>query len=377
MRLSVCMIVGNDAATLPRAVGSAAEIADEVVILATAGTEPVERALPASARIRLVHFSWCDDFSMARNASFSIAAGEWILWLDADEWLDSAAIPQIQACLSDASTLAWLCWIQDQSGDDGAPRFSPTPLPRLFRRMPQLQVAGRVHEQFSPDIMETARRLRLHVRQSDVRIFHDGYSTAAEAVKLARNIRLMQLELNDNPQHFQRLIRLSQALLKLGKAEGLNYLLQAWRQIADADHPPAVPLAAALLDSIIVRQTRGECDSGRSLEELHAVATAWFPRWPPLIWRRANWHFKLGRIPTAARELENILKLAMEKEYQSAPSFDMDLLNGRTHMDLGICYAAMGVRAEAIRCFDAAMRFPRWTPAARRNLEILHKSPPG
>ena len=46
----------------------------------------VEIAAEFSARI--VQFPWEDDFAAARNAGLDAAQGEWVFWLDADEWLD-------------------------------------------------------------------------------------------------------------------------------------------------------------------------------------------------------------------------------------------------------------------------------------------------
>ena len=34
----------------------------------------------------IVPFTWCDDFSKARNAGLKEAKGEWFLYIDDDEW---------------------------------------------------------------------------------------------------------------------------------------------------------------------------------------------------------------------------------------------------------------------------------------------------
>jgi glycosyltransferase involved in cell wall biosynthesis len=36
---------------------------------------------------KVSHFEWCNDFAAARNYSASLATGDWILTLDADEEL--------------------------------------------------------------------------------------------------------------------------------------------------------------------------------------------------------------------------------------------------------------------------------------------------
>ena len=45
---------------------------------------------------KLYDFSWCDDFSKARNFSFSKASMEYCMWLDADDVVEDEDIEKIQ-----------------------------------------------------------------------------------------------------------------------------------------------------------------------------------------------------------------------------------------------------------------------------------------
>ena len=272
--------------------------------------------------------------------------------------------------------LAWLVTIVDRSGINGSPRFSPSPLPRLFRRVPDLRLAGRVHEHFEPDLNVTARRLGLNVQSSIINIFHDGYSPNREADKMRRNARLMELELRDRPGQIFYEIRLSQALLKLSDSRAYFFLQQAWekvRPMAGQTDPPPEPLIAELIDSLIVRQTREEFDTGWRTDALHALAARWFPRWPPLIWRRANWQFKHDRIAEAAQSLEELLQLANDGAFDPVPSFNYDILATESQLNLGICYAHLKRFDDAEHCFAIAAQDPAWSDMATRNLELLSK----
>ena len=373
MRLSVCMIVGQKTGQLPRALASVSGIADEIVIAATAVLDFLQYIKPVPL-LKSFEFPWREDFSAARNATFGRASGDWIFWLDADEWLDSGSSAALAHCLGNSNVLSWLCDITDVSGPEGIPKFSPTPLPRIFRAGPDIRLTGRVHEHFVPPLEATAARLGLEIRRANIRIFHDGYNTADESDKLRRNIRLMEMELADRPGQLFYQIRLSQALLKMGDSRSGTYLLQAWEQVLGQVRqatPPAEPMVGPLLDSILVRQSRGEFDSGLPLEHLHQIAARWFPRWPPLLWRRANWQFKQGRLAEAAGTLENILRLAADGNWQPIPSFESGILGGQTLLDLGICYVHLGKMDAAQQSFQAAAKDPQWAQAAAQNLATI------
>lgn len=78
------MIVKNEEEVLSRCLSSAEGIADEIVVVDTGSADATkEIALKHGARV--YDFPWADDFSAARNFSFSKAAMEYILWLDADD----------------------------------------------------------------------------------------------------------------------------------------------------------------------------------------------------------------------------------------------------------------------------------------------------
>lgn len=377
MPLSVCMSVGKDSGALPRALASVARIADEIILVATTDDVSVEN-IATTFGARVFNRPWADDFSAARNDAFARATKDWIFWLDGDEWLDELSHREIRTCLARVDTLAWLINIVDCSGPDGSPRFSSTPLPRLFRRIPDLRMVGRVHEHFEPGLNVIARQIGLEVRSSAVNIFHDGYTADRESEKLRRNVRLIELELRDRPGQLFYQIRLSQALLKLSDSRAYDFLRQAWEQIRPLaaetpGEPPPEPLIAELLDSIIVRQSRGEFCSGWSLDTLHTLAAKWYPHWPPLLWRRANWKFKQGRTAEAAQSLEEILRLAANGTYQRTPSFDCGILSGETQLNLGICYASLGRFDDALRCFSSAAESPAWAETAKRNMQMISK----
>lgn len=85
--ISACLIVKNEEKTLARCLECLNEIADEIIIVDTGSSDrTIENALLYTSKI--YHYKWEDDFSAARNFSFSKASMEYIYTADADEVID-------------------------------------------------------------------------------------------------------------------------------------------------------------------------------------------------------------------------------------------------------------------------------------------------
>ncbi len=84
MTISLCMIVKNEEGTLARCLGSVQNIVDEIIIVDT-GSADHTKQIAARFTKKIYDFKWIDDFSAARNYSFSQATMDYILWLDADD----------------------------------------------------------------------------------------------------------------------------------------------------------------------------------------------------------------------------------------------------------------------------------------------------
>lgn len=73
--------------------------ADEVILLDTGSTDDTV-AVAAKLGARVFHFKWINDFSAARNGSLKYATGDWILYLDADEYLKEEDLVSLKETLA-------------------------------------------------------------------------------------------------------------------------------------------------------------------------------------------------------------------------------------------------------------------------------------
>lgn len=85
--ISLCMIVKNEEAVLKRCLDSIADLMDEIIIVDTGSTDRTKE-IAADYTSKIYNYRWANDFSAARNFSFSKATMEYIYAADADELLD-------------------------------------------------------------------------------------------------------------------------------------------------------------------------------------------------------------------------------------------------------------------------------------------------
>lgn len=198
-RVSLCMIVRDEAENLPRCLEAAAPYHDELCIVDTGSTDDTV-AIAESYGARVKRIEWPDDFAVARNVSLEMATGDWILVLDADEVLRPDMTHELDAIVDDGRAIAAFLRFTNH-GDDGK-RVSCLIL-RLFRNDPSHRFEGAIHEQVVPSILRTADRTGQRIVDQALHIDHDGYRTSVNVArdKDARNRKHFEAALAKEPDN--------------------------------------------------------------------------------------------------------------------------------------------------------------------------------
>ena len=302
MRLSVAMIVKNEAALLGHCLDSIAGLWDELVVLDTGSTD----ATPEIARAhgaRLEPYAWTADFAAARNAGLALCTGDWVLVLDADEAVDPADHAAIRAACAAGGPQAYRLPIRNYLrggafiGMDGPARrnderyaegarwshyYLQTTL-RLFRAQPEPVYQGRVHELAEPFFEARG----LPVGDLDAAIHHYGrVDMVRDQAKQSEYFRLAESEAAARPGDLQLQYNVIQ--------EGLR--VEAWAAVhAAAERFRAEAGRAPMLVWL---------GGGLALQGLgrYQDSLAWFdsllaqrPEHGPALGARAESLWKLGR----------------------------------------------------------------------------------
>lgn len=106
MRISLCVICGNEAAIIERFLTSFAPAFDELSLVRAIGTQSPDQTVDLAREWCVrngkaciideycndpeTNFPHVDDFAAARNLAFGNGTGEWLIWADCDDLLDDA-----------------------------------------------------------------------------------------------------------------------------------------------------------------------------------------------------------------------------------------------------------------------------------------------
>lgn len=98
-RLSLIVITKNEEAAIERCLRSAAEIADEIVVVDSGSTDRTPEIAKRFGAKLLQPADW-PGFGPQKQRAQEAATGEWILSLDADEWIEEGLRGEILAVLN-------------------------------------------------------------------------------------------------------------------------------------------------------------------------------------------------------------------------------------------------------------------------------------
>lgn len=232
IRLSQCMIVKNEEKNIRRALSWGKDVVWEQIVVDTGSTDNTVK-IAESMGAKVFHFQWCDDFAAAKNYAIERARGEWIAFLDADEYFRPEDAHKLSQILWKANKLkknknknvdiirAMLIHLENETKVSGRGMQD-----RIFRNSKDIRYMNSIHEVLHSTM---GRSLNLLDAANELFIMHTGYSSSAmrDGGKAKRNIKLLREQIRKNPQNYEAQIYLADSLLADGQHDEAKYVVES------------------------------------------------------------------------------------------------------------------------------------------------------
>ena len=189
IKISACYMVKNEEENLPRSLESVKKAADEIIVVDTGSTDrTIEIARNVGAKI--IETTWGDNFSTPRNMAIEAATGDWIIFLDADEFFayPDKVRPAIKKLSDQTAILIPRIDIDEEQKKELNHDWSL----RIFKNVDYLRYRGSIHENLKN---LKGGDLPYTFGHRDLTIYHTGYASSVIKRKLQRNLDMIEAEI--------------------------------------------------------------------------------------------------------------------------------------------------------------------------------------
>ena len=190
MKISACVIVKNEEKNIECWLNNMRQIADEIIVVDTGSTDNTLTILE-NAGIKPYHFTWCNDFSVAKNYAIQQATGDWIVFLDADEYFDASSVQRFRTEMTryhaNKKIGAIMCQLVNIDTDNRNKIIDTMIQVRIFRNSKDIYYKNPVHEQ-----LVTKPGKYIMQKCFDLQIIHTGYSAGILRKKAERDLPILQ-----------------------------------------------------------------------------------------------------------------------------------------------------------------------------------------
>lgn len=209
--ISLCMIVKNEERVLARCLDSLIGLMDEIIIVDTGSTDKTKE-IAKKYTDKVYDFAWVDDFSAARNFSFSKATMDYIYVADADEVLDEKNRAEFQklkeAMLPEVEIVQM--YYANQKSFNTVYNFDKEYRPKLYKRLRNFLWVDPIHESvnlepivFDSDIVINHMPESNHAKR-DLSVFEKMVAKGQRLSKKMHNLYARELMIAGTEEEMQR-----------------------------------------------------------------------------------------------------------------------------------------------------------------------------
>ncbi|WP_163144140.1 glycosyltransferase family 2 protein [Bacillus sp. 22-7] len=331
VQISACVITKNEEKNIERSIQSYKEIADEIILVDTGS---LDRTIDIADKhgAKIYHYDWDNNFAKAKNFALSKASGEWIVFLDADEYFDKETanlLPNVLNQINSNKLFDALNVKMIHTDGYNGRVISENPAIRIFRNRKSIRFIGSIHEKpmNNGSILNALNPSNLHLK-----IFHTGYKVGENLIaKFKRNLVLLEKQLESNEVDGMTYYYLSATHSSLGNHElAIKYGYETLKnnQIFESlvAHKPYVFIIKGML----------ELYPKYSLHEIRTIMSIAIDKFfyhPEIIRLRADLYKKLSMYDEAISDY--LTSLEMNDEFNKLLLNDFYMYKDVVYQELG------------------------------------------
>lgn len=338
--ISLVMIVRNEETHLPKCLDSIHAEVDEIIIVDTGSTDQT-RKVALNYTDKVYSFPWNDDFSAARNFALQKASGQWILSLDADEFLTSKPGELRSLVLANPSTEAYLLPLYNPISEK-TEEYNLFHVLRVFRNNGVYVFSGQIHEQVVIHDEHV-----VDIVSSPV-IYHQYLPLKERHRKRERNLKALRKRLKDDRHNPFLHYYTGVEWMMLNKPfKALPYLQTSYQTLPDE---MLIFKTSALRYLVIALNTLGETQKAL---ELILDGNAQYPHYADLLYLGGILFQEMKEYTQAVKWLkEALVSGSPPRLYSHLTGTESFLAN----YQLGLCYEQLGEFNKAQDAYLASLQ---------------------
>lgn len=256
--ISLCMIVKNEAHRITDCLSSITNMVNEMIVVDTGSTDDTI-ALAQRAGAKVFPFEWKNDTASARNFGLRKAGYEWIMVLDADEFIAESDFDKIRNNIKNKDVDGFVFSQRSYTDDSDTENWRPNDLSypkskpyagffdisviRLFRNRPDINYTDHAHELIEKSMKDRPKK------NINIPIHHFGISDGrvSSGEKDTHYLNLLLEDLRDEPNVFKTHFLLGRQYYQMNQLDKAIFHLKKATELRPSDTGAFHNLANALI----------------------------------------------------------------------------------------------------------------------------------
>lgn len=346
MKLSACLIVKNEERNIKRCIESFKTVVDEIIVVDT-GSEDTTIEIAKKLGGKIYHYKWENDFSKARNYALDKATGDWIIFLDADEYFYENKANNIRKIIRQIPNGKINAVLTRHVNIDACNnRIKNTEIKvRIFKNNKNIRYAGKIHE----NVNNNGKALNAIAVAGDIlEIYHVGYSSDIIIRKSKRNLELLldSLRHSRDPMIF---FYLADCYMILAEYE---YVIKYARLFIE-NPTSTFGYDVKPYQNLICSMIKLEYSSEDTLKEINNAINK-FPKHPEFYRELGDVYYKQSRYTEA---LNAYLKsIELHKNYDDVEYNNVESIKFKIYYAIGLLYSIKNEQYNALAYYVYSLK---------------------